>query len=130
MSDEEYHLVSDHLYNELMPEISREVLKQEIDDHIQAAQEAFSRVATALASTTEKEHTMNTNPNTPIETKTIIFGRDAAELSEQDLIDAIKRVEGSIGKLREVKTSSKKITANIVQLEAQLAAIVDVLDAR
>ena len=131
ITDEEYNFISDQLYDRLMPETLREVLKQEIGDHIQTAQEAFSRVASTLAATTkEKEHTMNTNPTTPIEIKTVIFGRDAAELSEQDLIEAIKRVEGSIGKLKEVKTSSKKIAANIEQLEEQLAAIVAVLDTR
>jgi predicted RNA-binding protein with PIN domain len=71
-----------------------------------------------------------TNPNVAIETKTVIFGQDANSMSEQQLIDAIRRVEGDISKLKEVKTSSKKIASNIKELEAQLNAIVAVLDAR
>lgn len=74
--------------------------------------------------------TIATNPNIAIETKTVIFGQDAATLSETDLINAIKKVEGQIATLKEVKTSSKKIAANIKELEDQLQAIVEVLDAR
>lgn len=81
----------------------------------------------------QKEHTMstmNTNPSAAIETKIVIFGQDAATMTEQQLIDAIKRVEGDIAKLKEVKTKSKKIAANIYDLETQLDAIVAVLDER
>lgn len=80
--------------------------------------------------TKENTMTVQTNPNTAFETKTIIFGREASALSEQDLIDAIKRIEGEISKLKEVKTESKKIKSNIAELEANLAKIVEVLDAR
>lgn len=83
--------------------------------------------------TTTKESIMaaiNTNETTAFETKQIIFGQDATKMSEDDLIQAIKRVEGDIAKLKEVKTTSKKIAANIAAHEEQLAQIVAVLDAR
>lgn len=69
-------------------------------------------------------------PQKAFETKVIIFGRDAANLTEQELINAIKQVEGEIARLKEVKTKSKKIAANIADLEGQLNSIVEVLDAR
>lgn len=104
----------------------------EVEKHCSLANEHFARVADTLETIKEKHMTtaINTNPTVAIETRTIIFGRDASTLSEQDLIDAIKKVEGDIAKLKEVKTSSKKIAANIEALQTQLAAIVEVLDAR
>lgn len=107
-------------------------LPHEIDEHITCAAGHLDRVATALETIVkEKDHmTITANPTVAIETKTIIFGQDAATMSEQQLIDAIKRVEGDIAKLKEVKTKSKKIAANIAELEANLNAIVAVLDAR
>lgn len=91
----------------------------------------LDRVATNIETITkENPMTIATNQNVAIETKTIIFGMDAANMSEQQLIDAIKRVEGDIAKLKEVKTKSKKIAANIAELENNLAQIVAVLDAR
>lgn len=73
---------------------------------------------------------MSMPPQKAFETKVIIFGRDAANMTEQELINAIKQVEGEIARLKEVKTKSKKIAANIADLESQLASIVEVLDAR
>lgn len=107
-------------------------LPHEIKEHIESAAGHFDRVATALETIVKEKETMTitANPTVAIETKTIIFGQDAATMSEQQLIDAIKRVEGDIAKLKEVKTKSKKIAANITELEANLAAIVAVLDAR
>lgn len=91
----------------------------------------LDRVATNIETITkENPMTITVNPTAVIETKTVIFGQDAALMSEQELIDAIKRVEGKISSLKEVKTSSKKIAANIKELEKQLDAIVAVLDAR
>lgn len=104
----------------------------EIALHLQSAAGHLDRVANNLETIMKENQTMSltTNPNVAIETKTVIFGQDAASMSEQQLIDAIKRVEGDIAKLKEVKTSSKKIASNIKELEAQLDAIVAVLDAR
>lgn len=103
----------------------------EVADHCALANEHLARVAEQLETISkEKSMTIATNPNVAIETKTVIFGQDAATLSETDLINAIKKVEGQIATLKEVKTSSKKIAANIKELEDQLQAIVEVLDAR
>jgi hypothetical protein len=79
---------------------------------------------------TANVNTTSMPPQKAFETKVIIFGRDAANMTEQELINAIKQVEGEIARLKEVKTKSKKIAANIADLESQLASIVEVLDAR
>lgn len=74
--------------------------------------------------------TINTNPNVAIEIKTLVFGQDASLLTDEQLIDAIKRIEGDIAKLKEVKTPSKKIAASIKELNDQLEAVVELLDSR
>lgn len=89
----------------------------------------------------EGENTMNDNYNTvkianPIkmapafETKSYIFGNDVTTMSEEALIQAIKRVEEQIADLKAVKTKSTKIAANVTKLQEQLASIVAELDAR
>lgn len=104
----------------------------EVATHAESAACHLDRVANNLE-TIMKEKSMTaiaTNPTVAIETRTIIFGYDAAGMSDEQLIDAIKKVEGQIAALKEVKTSSKKIAGNIKELEKQLDAIVAVLDAR
>lgn len=64
------------------------------------------------------------------ETKNYIFGNDVETMSEEALIQAIKRVEEQISDLKTVKTKSVKISANITKLQEQLALIVAELDAR
>lgn len=103
----------------------------EVATHCELAAGHLDRVAEQLEiMNKEKPMSIVTNPNVAIETKVIVFGQDATSLSEQQLIDAIKRIEGDIAKLKEVKTKSKKIASNIAELEASLAKIVEILDAR
>lgn len=64
------------------------------------------------------------------ETKNYIFGNDVEHMSEDALIQAIKRVEEQIADLKAVKTKSTKIAANIAKLQEQLASIVAELDKR
>ena len=64
------------------------------------------------------------------ETKNYIFGNDVEHMSEEALIQAIKRVEKQITDLKAVKTKSTKIAANIAKLQDQLASIVAELDKR
>ena len=64
------------------------------------------------------------------ETKNYIFGNDVATMSEEALIQAIKRVEEQITDLKAVKTKSTKIAANIAKLQEQLDSIVAELDKR
>jgi hypothetical protein len=64
------------------------------------------------------------------ETKNYIFGNDVEHMSEEALIQAIKRVEEQITDLKAVKTKSTKIAANIAKLQEQLDSIVAELDKR
>lgn len=104
----------------------------EVAAHTEQAARHLGNVAEQLE-TMNKEKSMSviaTNPEVVIETRVVVFGQDANSLSDQQLIDAIKRVEGDISKLNEVKTSSKKIASNIALLESNLGKIVEILDAR
>lgn len=89
----------------------------------------FNPEQTPIAShslpTSEKETVMS---NIAFETKTYVFGTDVATMSEEQLIDSIKKVEKEIDNLKQVKTSSKKIESKIATLESMLTSIVTVLD--
>lgn len=108
------------------------VKKTETGDYMRILPLSYSSDSSDSSNQSPKEQTMNieTNQNVAIEVRTIIFGRDANSMSDQELIEAIKRVEGQISSLKEVKTSSKKIASSIKELEKQLEGIVEVLDAR
>lgn len=70
------------------------------------------------------------NAATPIETITYVYGQDVKDMTEAQLIAAIKQVEKEIGLLSDVKSKSKKIAAKIAEYEKTLADIVAVLDAK
>ncbi|MBX9922240.1 MAG: hypothetical protein K2Y33_20805 [Mycolicibacterium frederiksbergense] len=67
---------------------------------------------------------------TAFETKHYVFGQDVSNMTEGQLTDAIKRIENEIADLKTVKTKSTKITAKIAELNAMLAKVVEVLDAK
>lgn len=84
-------------------------------------------------STTLKESEMNPTPNTlsiAFETRHYVYGHDIKNLSADQLIDAIKRVENEIETLKSVKTKSKHITGRIKELETMLNEIVAALDSK
>lgn len=64
------------------------------------------------------------------ETKHYVFGQDVSNMTEGQLVDAIKRIENEIADLKTVKTKSTKITAKIAELNVMLAKVVEVLDAK
>ena len=64
------------------------------------------------------------------ETRSYVFGRDVANMSDDELISAIGRVEKEIVALSEVSTKSEKIKARITQLTADADTIASLLDAR
>lgn len=84
-------------------------------------------------STTLKESEMNPTPNTlsiAFETRHYVYGHDIKNLSADQLIDAIKRVESEIETLKSVKTKSKHIAGRIKELETMLNEIVAALDSK
>lgn len=90
----------------------------------------------ALPVSTPKDIIMNTTSNSssvntiPFATRHEIFGQDTRHMSEGQLIEAIKKIEGEIANLGQVKTASKKIEAKKAELTAMLASVVEILDAK
>ena len=81
----------------------------------------------------EKDTTMNTNianavPSVAFSTRHYVYGVDIDNMSENDLINAIKNVEYEITDLTGVKTKSKRIEKKIAELRGMLASIVEQLD--
>lgn len=66
----------------------------------------------------------------PFATRHEIFGQDTRHMSEGQLIEAIKKIEGEIANLGLVKTASKKIEAKKAELTTMLASVVEILDAK
>lgn len=62
--------------------------------------------------------------------KTLINSVDVTTMSDEQLIDAIKKVEKEIEELKSVKTKSKKIAAKVQEANDTLAKLVELLDAR
>lgn len=71
------------------------------------------------------------NPNSPaFETRHFVHGRDVQSMSDNELIEAIRRLETEIADLKTVKTKSKAITKKIEELDGMLSKTVEILDAR
>lgn len=77
---------------------------------------------------TQEEITMNQAATVAFVTKSYIYGKDVEQMSEAELIDAIRSVEAQIASLKMVQTPSKKIAAKIAELEDMLKKIVATLD--
>jgi len=65
-----------------------------------------------------------------IETKTFIQGEDAANLSDAQIFAKISSLEGQITKLDAIKTKPKKLVKVIEDLQADIAKLVEFVDAR
>lgn len=64
------------------------------------------------------------------QTKHYVYGQDVANLSSDQLIDAIKRIENEVADLKVVKVKSTKIAAEIASLNSMLTEVVAALDAK
>ena len=65
-----------------------------------------------------------------IETKTFIQGEDAANLTDAQIFAKISSLEGQITKLDAIKTKPKKLVKVIEDLQADIAKLVEFVDAR
>ena len=83
----------------------------------------------ALIQSPKEEHDMS-NKTEPLTEMNLIFGQDAATMSDDDLIEAIRKVENKITSLESIKTKSSKIAARVETLKVQLEKIVNILDGR
>jgi hypothetical protein len=70
---------------------------------------------------------MNT---TPFSTKQYVFGIEVSTMTEDQLIDSIKKIEKEIAELSTVKIISTKVKQNIGKLHEALRSIVAILDAK
>jgi hypothetical protein len=102
------------------------LLHEEERSRPQRAEETFEAEYEANFTTTEENQIMAK----VFEQKSYIFGQDTSAMSEEQLIESIKKIEAEIGKLKEVKTESTKIASKIAELEAALVEVVAILDAK
>lgn len=109
--------------------------ERELREHLQSAKE----VAVSAEKLMRSFHSQQpeTQPEEePImsakfyETKQYINGREVGTYSDDELIGLIKSTEDKIKGLKQIETKSKKVEANIAELQANLTSIVQVLDAR
>ena len=77
----------------------------------------------------EEEYTMS-NKSEPLTEMNLIFGQDAETLSDDELIEVIRKVENQITSLESIKAKSSKIAARVEALKEQLEKIVTILDNR
>lgn len=84
---------------------------------------------TGKAATTEQKETTMNRDNL-IESKIFINGADATGMSDMEIFRLIAKTEGEIAKLSEIKVQSKKLTATIDKLKAEVAALAEYVDNR
>lgn len=86
--------------------------------------------AISPAPATPETTIMNSTSTQAFATVSYVYGRPVKDLSEAELISAIKGLEKEIADLGTVKTASTKITAKIEELNGMLAQVVAALDAK
>lgn len=74
-----------------------------------------------------KETTMSAKP---VETITYIYGQPVKSLTEDELIGAIKRMEGEIAEYAKVKAKSTKIDSRVKDLETAIETATAALDSK
>ena len=109
-------------------ELSEWMAKQ-LDHMVDALQYATAcRIANSDNPTQPKESPIMATPT--FTTITYVSGKPLNELTNDDLINAIKACEKEIESLREVKRTSTKVAAKIAELDSTADKIRDALDAR
>lgn len=78
--------------------------------------------------TANTEKTMSTTKT--IETKTLINGKDASEMSDRQIFTEIARLEQEILKLSSINHKPKKLVAAIAEMQSDIGKLVEFVDAR
>lgn len=78
-------------------------------------------------STPVKEVTMTKNL---IESKVFVNGTDATDMSDAEIFRLIAKTEDEIGKLKAIKTPSKKLSDAISKLESDVIKLAEYVDSR
>ena len=69
--------------------------------------------------------------NTPaVETRVMVFGVNAAKMTDAELILAIKRIESEIDDLKSIRSHSKKVNERITALGEALNKVIEILDSK
>lgn len=133
MTGEERRYVNLLLWEYWGGELSDHVLR-DLDEYLGTYRKYITDFMCITASQSQsepiKEETMNPTAELKpaFETKHFVFGTNIADMTEAQLIDAIKQVEGEIADLKAVKTKSSRIAAKVKELDDMLAKIVEALD--
>lgn len=104
------------------------------DNAVSAAQtetnEANQQESENMNETTNRVGAPQIISNAAFETRHFVNGRDVKGMTDNELIEAIRRLENEIADLKTVKTKSKAITKKIEELGDMLSKTVEILDAR
>ena len=65
-----------------------------------------------------------------LEVKTFVFGAEVKDLSDADLITALKELANKVKDLKAIGVNSKMLQKMTAQAEADMAAVVEILDSR
>lgn len=88
-------------------------------------------VSSTLASNLEERTDIMPIDNTkPFVSATYVYGQDTSDMTEAQLLGAIKKIEKEIADLKSIGVKSTKIASNIETLEKALAEVVAALDAK
>lgn len=120
-SENECRLLADMIYDHYKEEFAPEYLLDEANQHIEKAEEHFDITNKILL-----ESKMS---NTPFKSVDYVYGKATTDMSDQDFLSAIQKVESEIAHLKTIKTKSVKISSKIAALTAELDTIVKAFDA-
>ena len=80
--------------------------------------------------TTQPEKSKMNKTAIALEVKTFVFGAEVKDLSDADLITALKELANKVKDLKAIGVNSKMLQKMTAQAEADMAAVVEILDSR
>lgn len=104
----------------------RTLLIQEIIEHTENALSHFCALKNSLSESKETEMTTNTKP---FETINYVYGNDVSKMSEEDLLNAIRKAEKDLAEYDNIKTLSKKVEQRKAEIQEAISKMVEILDA-
>lgn len=104
--------------------------EEEADRQFQRSTPCEAHIPEPPRPSLKQEPTIMATKAPAFETRHFVDGVDASDLSDDALIEAIKRLEKELEAMSTVKTVSKKIQGKIDQLDSQRLAIAALLDSR
>lgn len=109
---------------------SREVLRQYFHRQL-ANRSAVSNVATTSTATpTNQGIDMSINAKVAVQSVTYVFGRDIDSVSDEEVFEAIRKINKDVATLESTGVESRALTRRIGALKKQIAELVAVVDER